>query len=583
MATVLDDKKQAASKLAQYVNHRAPNGPPAMEAPRQLGNTAAPQTGLQTTGYRPNFTMGGGDPLNVQSRVVPEPNGVADARPKYNPANASPEAKAWQSERAAQTAQQAPRTAPASSAAQPIAQGAAYRAGSVVGRLGAVAGKALSAIAAPAALASTATAVGETPTEAYEKRFGFGPNNNEGIGGLARDVGVRALGAASDLGDAMTLGLAGKYLYADKQPGAMPAASPVVVPESMGAAAVPAASSPNSAQVKPGITNNIGTAPASAVAALAGSPNSGAELPDGVFKHGRGSGMGFAQGFTGQPNAQNQRAAAGLAAMNSPILAEQQGGVPTYSAPTVAHSGNDWAARNNLRNLEVSASSITNRPEWRSGSSTSAWGSRHQQGIPDPDGKIGRFNAALQADLAAQGKVPDMQHKTNELNAGLRRTAMAEAGADRRAQGQVGLGLGQLALGAQRNNLDAQRINSDERLREPQIRAAERLGQMQDAYLNAKTPEEQAAISAQMRAYSGKDSDSWKAVALQGGTDAQGNKTESMLGAVNERTGEMKRMGSGTKPAPTAHNIAALRASPKLKEQFDAQFGAGAAEKALAQ
>lgn len=176
-----------------------------------------------------------------------------------------------------------------------------------------------------------------------------------------------------------------------------------------------------------------------------------------------------------------------------------------------------------------------------------------------------------------------MQLKTNEVNAGLQRTAMAEAGADRRAQGQIGLGMGQLSLGAQRNQLDAQRINSDERLRAPQIRAAERLGQLQESYINANTPEEQAAIANQMRAYSGKDADSWKAVALQGGTDAMGNKTESMLGAVNERTGEMRRMGQSASAAPSAHNINALRANPKLKEQFDQQFGAGAAEKALAQ
>lgn len=590
MATVLDENKQAAHRLAQYVNHRPPNGPPAMEAPRQLGNSVPPQTSLQTTGYKPNFTMGGGDPLNVQSRVVPESNGVTDARPKYNPANGSPEAKAWQAERAAQTAQQAPRTAPTSSPAQPTAQGAAYRAGSAVGRLGAVAGKALGAIAAPAALASTATAVGETPTEAYEKRFGFGPNNNDGLGGLARDVGVRALGAASDLGDAMTLGLAGKYLYADKQPGAMPAASPVVAPDSTGAAVAPAASTPNSAQVKPGITSNIGAAPASAVAALAGSPNSGAELPDGVFKHGRGqysdqaNGMGFSVGFTGQPNAQNQRAAASLAAMNSPILAEQQGGVPAFTAPAVAHSGNDWAARQRLKDMETSASSITNRAEWRSGSSTPAGGSRQQQGVNDPDGKIGRFNAALQADLAAQGKVPDVQLKTNEINAGLQRTAMAEAGADRRAQGQIGLGMGQLSLGAQRNQLDAQRINSDERLRAPQIRAAERLGQLQDAYINAKTPEEQASIANQIRAYSGKEDQPNRFTVVPGGQewDTKANVMRNVPASVlNNQTGQFVQRVE--KPSPSENNINALRKNPALKAQFDQQFGAGAAEKALAQ
>lgn len=43
-----------------------------------------------------------------------------------------------------------------------------------------------------------------------------------------------------------------------------------------------------------------------------------------------------------------------------------------------------------------------------------------------------------------------------------------------------------------------------------QIRAAERMGQMQDDLLNAKTAEEQAAIAAQIRAYSGKEDSDWK-------------------------------------------------------------------------
>lgn len=267
-------------------------------------------------------------------------------------------------------------------------------------------------------------------------------------------------------------------------------------------------------------------------------------LPAGVYSHGRGqysdqaSGMSFAPGFTGQPNAQNQRAAAGLAAMNSPMLAEQQGGVPTQTAPAVAHSGNDWAARQRLKNMETSASSIMN---------TQRWGGKNALQNP----AVQNFIDAQRADLAAQGKVPDLQLKTNEINAGLHRAAMAEAGADRRSQAQLGLGMGQLALGAQRNQLDAQRINSDERLRAPQIRAAERLGQMQEAFISAKTPQEKAEIAAQIRAYNGKlEEDRWKAVALQGGTDAQGNKTESLLGAVNERTGEMRRMGQGSPALP---------------------------------
>lgn len=68
------------------------------------------------------------------------------------------------------------------------------------------------------ALASTGFAVADTPTEQYRERFGLGDYNPEDSNGMlfAKDLGVRALGAASDLGKAMTLGQAGR-LYADKQ------------------------------------------------------------------------------------------------------------------------------------------------------------------------------------------------------------------------------------------------------------------------------------------------------------------------------------------------------------------------------
>lgn len=68
------------------------------------------------------------------------------------------------------------------------------------------------------ALASTGFAVADTPTEQYRERFGLGDYNPEDSNGMlfAKDFGVRALGAASDLGNAMTLGQAGR-LYADKQ------------------------------------------------------------------------------------------------------------------------------------------------------------------------------------------------------------------------------------------------------------------------------------------------------------------------------------------------------------------------------
>lgn len=537
-----DQLRGSARAVAPYVNHRAPNGPAAMPAQPQLGNSVPPQTGLQNT-YRPNFTMGGNETATATRPTGPD---VTDARAKYNPANGSPEAKAWQAQRAAANASP---TAPAAQAASTTAasQGPGYRAGAAIGRGIAPVMKAAGAVALPATLAGTASAVAETPTSDYEKRFGFAPNLMEGVGGLVRDVGVRALGAASDLGDTLTLGLAGKHLYADKQANAA-AAAPVSA----------FASAPTTSQTQSAAGAGRGAINPAPVNPNAQPPvvkSSATEVQPGIYNHGRGqysdqaSGMGFPAGFTGKPNAQNMAAADNLAASSAAPAAggqAEEGGFG-LRAPTAAHSGNDWAARQQLKNLETSASSIMN---------TRRWGGKNAHLNP----AVQNFIDASRADLTAQGKVPDMQLKTNEINAGLQRTAMAEAGADRRSQAQLGLGMGQLALGAQRNQLDAQRINSDERLRAPQVRAAERLGQMQEAYINAKTPEEQAAIAAQMRAYSGKvEEDRWKAVALQGGTDAQGNKTESLLGAVNERTGEMRRMGTQQQTP-----------SPKTQAEYDA-------------
>lgn len=285
----------------------------------------------------------------------------------------------------------------------------------------------------------------------------------------------------------------------------------------------------------PGV--NAGTATTNATQSTAG-----AEVSPGVYNHGRGQysdqagGMGLPSGFTGRPNAQNDHAAQNLASAQPGSLAAPADGQTGFglNAPTVAHSGNDWAARQRLKNLETSASSITNTPRW---------GGKGALASPD----VQNFIDASRADLAAQGKQVDANLQTMGFNTALarenmgqqganQRAALAESGASARANGQLGLGLGRLAL-------DQNRVGSEERLREPQIRAAERMGQMQDAYINAKTPEEQSAIANQIRAYSGKSEDEWQAVALQGGTDAQGNKTEALLGAVNKRNGEMKRMG----------------------------------------
>jgi hypothetical protein len=72
-------------------------------------------------------------------------------------------------------------------------------------------------LARPAIPIMSAYETATTPTEDYRERFGFDPSASEGILGFIEDLGVRTLGAASDLGNVGTFGLAGN-LYRDKQP-----------------------------------------------------------------------------------------------------------------------------------------------------------------------------------------------------------------------------------------------------------------------------------------------------------------------------------------------------------------------------
>lgn len=84
------------------------------------------------------------------------------------------------------------------------------------------------------------------------------------------------------------------------------------------------------------------------------------------------------------------------AAMGSPSTGT---GIPTM-APT-QHSGNSWEARNNLRNLEVGASSITNTPQWSRGSVSTASG-KVINGQADQEGKVAAYLNARAADTAAR-------------------------------------------------------------------------------------------------------------------------------------------------------------------------------------
>jgi hypothetical protein len=111
----------------------------------------------------------------------------------------------------------------------------------------------LGAAAALAAPIASAVDTYNTSTDDYYKRFGLEQPEGNGLLRNLKDLGVRGLGAASDLGNTLTFGLAGKYAgYRDKY---NPDGSPILKNV---AAAKPAASKPVDAApgaVKPPVSD----------------------------------------------------------------------------------------------------------------------------------------------------------------------------------------------------------------------------------------------------------------------------------------------------------------------------------------
>ncbi|WP_250440287.1 hypothetical protein [Delftia tsuruhatensis] len=92
----------------------------------------------------------------------------------------------------------------------------------------------------------------------------------------------------------------------------------------------------------------------------------------------------------------------------------------------IAHSGNDWASRNALRNAEVSASSIKN---------TQQWGGRGAENNP----AVQKYQAMLATDQVLQQAAPGLQAEGMRQGNALVRAAMDQQGQNQRAGMQAGL------------------------------------------------------------------------------------------------------------------------------------------------
>lgn len=143
-----------------------------------------------------------------------------------------------------------------------------------------------------------------------------------------------------------------------------------------------------------------------------GPPSSAApqEIQPGIFRQGNSfadsaQGAALSNEPRGLPSRRNDAAGESLAAQSTARgftpgqrteVEQPRLGFPGFRTPTIAHSGNDWQSRNDLRNAEVSASSITN---------TRRFGGRGAENSPD----MQRYRAMLGTDAALRQAQPGME------------------------------------------------------------------------------------------------------------------------------------------------------------------------------
>ena len=301
-------------------------------------------------------------------------------------------------------------------------------------------------------------------------------------------------------------------------------------------------------------------------------PASNQVMP-GVYQHGRGqysdnpAGMGFASG-AGNPSANNIAAADALAARGAADVAGTvaRGFQPQQAqitAPQVRHSGNDWQARNDLRNLEVSASSITNQPRW------SGQGGRQAAGSVPP--AVAAYQAALQTDAELRRAVPSMDQMAMRENAATQRTGMQEQGSNARntldntvRMADVGVrgfdAQARRANDARRAAVDERRMTLDENTGNISIRAAQRLESLQTRYAEAKTDADRAKIAREIRDLSGKSDETadWAVQVTPQTKNPDGSTSEGSVIRYNKRTGEVQTVNGAnrlTKDSPQVQQI----------------------------
>lgn len=400
---------------------------------------------------------------------------------------------------------------------------------------------------------------------------GIGANTALGAG-RAAGIASRASSAAAPLGvpAAGAVGLGAAY-EADRPVGGL---ASYRANNSPTPAAAPAAS---------GATGS-GLAGSGAPGAAMGPPSSAApqEVQPGIFRQGNSFGDSAQSAALGAqprglPSRQNDMAAQNLADQSTARgftpgqrteVEQPRLGFPGFRTPTIAHSGNDWQSRNDLRNAEVSASSITN---------TRRFGGRGAENSPD----MQRYRAMLGTDAVLRQAQPGMEAETMRQNAGLMREDMQQAGGIQREAMQQA---GETGRTGMRVGVEQQRLQGEAEARGFKTRAQLQEEQLRNTLLDPNaTPQQKQQAQQSMRAIRGDaDPSPWKVTVTPAVKNADGSTSQGSIIRHNAVTGEVQQVEGGNTAQPSANHIAALRANPGQAAMFDEIYGKGAAARVIA-
>jgi len=228
------------------------------------------------------------------------------------------------------------------------------------------------------------------------------------------------------------------------------------------------------------------------------------EVAKGVYEHGRGqfsdSPDGLGLRFTGKPNVQNMRAVDALAERSQQASiarvrgAQQQGpSAARVSAPSVAHSGNDWRAQMDLRNARARADSVASEARMR------GWGPRRTAAMLQYDPRILEYRALLERDNAARGVQPQAAMQAMAHNAQNQRQAMG-----------LNVDVQRLGLAQQQHDLEAQKAAGA-------IESQAQLQQLQKQFMLEEDPKKKEALSQLIDRLWGKGSSAQRYMRIGGG------------------------------------------------------------------